>query len=315
MMQPTMHSPFDRIKVFFGSKQPLPTLILINIAVWLGILLFSNLAFLFASPVAGIDGSYKQPLIEAILKYFAVPANITLLLSRPWTLITYMFLHTEFMHILFNMLWLYWFGTIFVQYLSQRQLLGTYIFGGIAGALFYVAAFNLFPVFELARGSSIALGASASVLAIVVAISFYVPEYSIRLIFIGPVRIKYIAIFTVILDIFMISSSNAGGHLAHLGGALWGFLWIKMIPGFDPTRIFEPLLNIGKPRIGVKPKKRFKVRHNTSKTTTVSDEDFNLQKAAKQKQMDTILDKISRSGYDSLTREEKELLFSNSNKK
>ena len=314
MMQPTTHSPFERIKVFFSSKQPLPTLILINIAVWLGILLVSNFAFLFSSPAAGIDGSYKIHLTEAILKYFAVPANINMLLSRPWTLLTYMFLHTEFMHILFNMLWLYWFGVIFVQYLSQRQLLGTYIFGGIAGALFYVAAFNLFPVFGDLRESSIALGASASVLAIVVAISFYVPEYSIRLLFIGPVKIKYIAIITIIIDVFMISTSNSGGHLAHLGGALWGFLWIKMIPGFDPTRIFEPLLNIGKPRIRVKPKKRFKVHHNPSQTP-LSDDDFNRQKAAKQKQMDTILDKISRSGYDSLTREEKELLFSNSNKK
>lgn len=314
MMYPTTHSPFERIKAFFSSKQPLPTLILINIAVWIGILLVSNFAFLFASPEAGIDGSYKFQLTETILNYFAVPANITVLLSKPWTLLTYMFLHTEFFHILFNMLWLYWFGVIFVQYLSQRQLLGTYIFGGIAGALFYVAAFNLFPVFGIARDSSIALGASASVLAIVVAISFYVPEYTIRLLFIGPVRIKYIAIFTVILDVFMISSSNAGGHLAHLGGALWGFLWIKIIPGFDPTRIFEPLLNIGKPKIGVKPKKRFKVRHNPNQTL-VSDEDYNRQKAVKQKRMDAILDKISRSGYDSLTKEEKELLFSNSNKK
>lgn len=314
MMYPTTHSPFERIKAFFSSKQPLPTLILINIAVWIGILLVSNFAFLFASPEAGIDGSYKFQLTETILNYFAVPANITVLLSKPWTLLTYMFLHTEFFHILFNMLWLYWFGVIFVQYLSQRQLLGTYIFGGIAGALFYVAAFNLFPVFGIARDSSIALGASASVLAIVVAISFYVPEYTIRLLFIGPVRIKYIAIFTVILDVFMISSSNAGGHLAHLGGALWGFLWIKIIPGFDPTRIFEPLLNIGKPKIGVKPKKRFKVRHNPNQTP-VSDEDYNRQKAVKQKRMDAILDKISRSGYDSLTKEEKELLFSNSNKK
>lgn len=313
-MYPTTHSPFERIKAFFSSKQPLPTLILINIAVWIGILLVSNFAFLFASPEAGIDGSYKFQLTETILNYFAVPANITVLLSKPWTLLTYMFLHTEFFHILFNMLWLYWFGVIFVQYLSQRQLLGTYIFGGIAGALFYVAAFNLFPVFGIARDSSIALGASASVLAIVVAISFYVPEYTIRLLFIGPVRIKYIAIFTVILDVFMISSSNAGGHLAHLGGALWGFLWIKIIPGFDPTRIFEPLLNIGKPKIGVKPKKRFKVRHNPNQTP-VSDEDYNRQKAVKQKRMDAILDKISRSGYDSLTKEEKELLFSNSNKK
>jgi membrane associated rhomboid family serine protease len=310
-MYPTQHSPFERIKVFFGSRQPLPTLILVNIAVWISILLVSNFAFLFASPEAGSDGSYKLHLTNAILNYFAIPANINVLLSKPWTLLTYMFLHTEFFHILFNMLWLYWFGVIFVQYLSQRQLLGTYIFGGIAGALLYVAAFNLFPVFEIARESAIALGASASVLAIVVAISFYVPEYTIHLLLIGPVKIKYIAIFTVILDVFMISSSNSGGHLAHLGGALWGFLWIKMIPGFDPTTIFGPLLNLGKPKTHWKPKRKFRVQHNDR---PLNDDEFNRQKAEKQKRMDAILDKISRSGYDSLTREEKELLFSNSNK-
>ncbi len=311
-MYPTTHSPFERIKVFFSSRQPLPMLILINIAVWISILLVSNFAFLFSSPAAGTDGSYKIHLTNVILSYFAVPANINVLFSKPWTLLSYMFLHTEFFHILFNMLWLYWFGVIFVQYLSQRQLLGTYIFGGIAGALLYVAAFNLFPVFDVARESALALGASASVLAIVVAISFYVPEYTIHLILIGPVKIKYIAIFTVILDVFMISSANAGGHLAHLGGALWGFLWIKMIPGFDPTSIFEPLLNLGKPKTLRKPKKKFRVSHNE---VPRNDDDYNRQKAEKQKRMDAILDKISRSGYDSLTRDEKELLFSNSNKK
>ncbi|MDY0102577.1 MAG: rhomboid family intramembrane serine protease [Lentimicrobium sp.] len=311
-MYPTTHSPFERIKVFFSSRQPLPMLILVNLAVWISILLVSNFAFLFSSPEAGSDGSYKLHLTNAILNYFAIPANINVLLSKPWTLLTYMFLHTEFFHILFNMLWLYWFGVIFVQYLSQRQLLGTYIFGGIAGALLYVAAFNLFPVFDVARESALALGASASVLAIVVAISFYVPEYTIHLLLIGPVKIKYIAIFTVILDVFMISSANAGGHIAHLGGALWGFLWIKMIPGFDPTSIFEPLLNLSKPKTLRKPKRKFRVHHNDR---PMNDDDYNRQKAEKQKRMDAILDKISRSGYDSLTREEKDLLFSNSNKK
>lgn len=311
-MYPTTHSPFERIKVFFSSRQPLPMLILVNLAVWISILLVSNFAFLFSSPEAGSDGSYKLHLTNAILNYFAIPANINVLLSKPWTVLTYMFLHTEFFHILFNMLWLYWFGVIFVQYLSQRQLLGTYIFGGIAGALLYVAAFNLFPVFDVARESALALGASASVLAIVVAISFYVPEYTIHLLLIGPVKIKYIAIFTVILDVFMISSANAGGHIAHLGGALWGFLWIKMIPKFDPTSIFEPLLNLSKPKTLRKPKRKFRVHHNDR---PMNDDDYNRQKAEKQKRMDAILDKISRSGYDSLTREEKDLLFSNSNKK
>lgn len=310
-MFPT-HSPLERIRIFFRSGQPLPMLILINVGIWISILLVSNFAFLFSSPEAGSDGSYKSQLLILIQNLLAVPANTGTLLAKPWTLITYMFLHIDFFHILFNMLWLWWFGNIFVQYLSQRQLLGTYFFGGIAGALLYIAAFNVFPVFEIARESAIALGASASVLAIVVAISFYVPEYTIHLLFFGPVKIKYIAIFSIIIDVLMLSSSNTGGHIAHLGGALWGFLWIKMIPGFDPTKIFQPLVEIGKPGSFRIRSKKFKVYHNEK---PLSDEEFNNNKVAKQKKMDAILDKISRSGYDSLTREEKELLFSNSKKK
>lgn len=310
-MFPT-HSPLERIRIFFSSRQPLPMLILINVAIWISILLVSNFAFLFSSPAAGSDGSYKTQLILLIQDILAVPANTGTLLAKPWTLITYMFLHIDFFHILFNMLWLWWFGNIFVQYLSQRQLLGTYLFGGIAGALLYIAAFNAFPVFEIARESAIALGASASVLAIVVAISFYVPEYTIHLLFFGPVKIKYIAIFSIIIDVLMLSSSNTGGHIAHLGGALWGFLWIKMIPGFDPTKIFQPLFDLGKPGTFKVKGKKFKVYHNEK---PLSDEEFNKNKVAKQKRMDAILDKISRSGYDSLSREEKELLFSNSKKK
>ncbi|MBW6489702.1 MAG: rhomboid family intramembrane serine protease [Lentimicrobium sp.] len=306
------NSPLERIGIFFKSRQPLPVIILINIAVWISILLVSNLAFLFSSPESVSSGSYKAQLIEFVLKYLAIPSNIENLLLRPWTLITYMFLQTEFFHLLFNMLWLYWFGNIFVQYLSQRQLLGTYIFGGIAGALLYVLAFNAFPVFEIARNSAIAMGASASVLAIVIAISFYVPEYTINLLFLGQVKIRYIAIFSIVLDILMISSSNAGGHIAHLGGALWGFFWIKMIPGYDPTKIFRVFFNPDKSRFTFKRKKKFRVYHNQ---VPLTDEEYNIQKTQRQIRMDAILDKISRSGYESLTREEKELLFSGSNKK
>jgi membrane associated rhomboid family serine protease len=310
-MFPT-HSPLERIRIFFSSRQPLPMLILLNVAIWISILMVSNFAFLFSSPEAGSDGSYKTQLLILIQNLLAVPANTGTLLAKPWTLITYMFLHIDFFHILFNMLWLWWFGNIFVQYLSQRQLLGTYFFGGIAGALLYIAAFNAFPVFEIARESAIALGASASVLAIVVAISFYVPEYTIHLLFFGPVKIKYIAIFSIIIDVLMLSSSNTGGHIAHLGGALWGFLWIKMIPGVDPTKIFQPFFEFGKQGSFKFKRRKFKVYHNEKPLT---DEEFNKNKVAKQKKMDAILDKISRSGYDSLTREEKELLFSNSKKK
>ncbi|HAH58170.1 MAG: rhomboid family intramembrane serine protease [Lentimicrobium sp.] len=305
-------SPLERIKIFFSRKDALPRLILINIGVWLVLALIRSIASLFDAPgqMMGTSNSMGGWMMHA----FALPSSFTAFLARPWTLITYMFLHFSFLHILFNMLWLWWFGVIFVQYLSQRQLLGTYLFGGIAGGLFYMIAFNIFPAFVEVRESAMALGASASVLAIVVAISFYVPNYTIHLFLLGPVKIKYIAIFSIVMDLFMLNSGNAGGHLAHLGGALWGFAWVKMLPGYDITRMFG-WVNFSRTRTrwqsGQK-RRKFKVYRQSGRPFT--DEEYNIAKVEKQKKIDHILDKISRSGYDSLTSEEKELLFSNSKK-
>jgi len=305
-------SLFERVKIFFGKREVLPGLILANVAIWLTSVLVRNFAFLFSSPESASIGNYKHLVTEWIMNSFAVPANTEVLMVKPWTLFTYMFLHTDFMHILFNMLWLWWFGVIFIQYLSQRQLLGTYIFGGLLGALLYIAAFNFFPVFELARVSSVALGASASVLAIVVAIAFYVPDFTVNLLFLGQIKIKYIALFTIFIDLLMLSSGNAGGHIAHIGGALWGFAYAKMLPGNDPTRIFNVFFGKKLNFLKKTGKKNFKV-HQGGRTTT--DEEYNRYKILKQQKIDSILDKISRSGYDSLTKEEKELLFSSSQKK
>lgn len=302
-------SLIERIRIFFNRQEILPRLILINVFVWVATLLMRSFAFLFTSPHAVTGGGYREATSLWLMKALAVPAGLSALMVRPWTVFTYMFFHLDFFHILFNMLWLYWFGVIFTKYLSDRQLLGTYIFGGIAGALLYILAFNIFPAFSLARESALALGASASVLAIVVAIAFYVPEYTIHLLFLGPVRIKYIAIFSVLLDLLMLDKGNAGGHIAHLGGALWGFAWIKMLPGTDPTKIFRwPDFKV-KNLFRKSRKQKFRVYKNNG---PLSDEDYNLQKAEKQKRIDAILDKISKSGYDSLSKEEKELLFSNS---
>jgi len=305
-------SPIERIRIFFSRREALPVLILVNAAVWLVTILVRNFAFLFASPESAISGGYKSLISQWLMEAFAVSANTGILIERPWTLITYMFLHFDFFHILFNMLWLWWFGAIFIQYLSQRQLLGTYFFGGIAGALLYVTAFNFFPVFSIARESALALGASASVLAIVVAIAFYVPDYTVHMLFLGPMKIKYIAIITIAIDLLMINSGNAGGHIAHLGGALWGFGYVKMLPGFDPTRVFEIFNKKNFHFQRTAKRSKFKV-HKGGRP--LSDDDYNREKILRQQRIDSILDKISRSGYDSLTKEEKELLFSSSQKK
>lgn len=304
-------SPFEKMKIFFSKREALPKIILINISIWLIIALIRNLAFLFSSPEAGISGLYKHYLTEYLLSFLALPANVNVFLAKPWTIFSYMFLHFDFLHILFNMLWLYWFGAIFVQYLTQRQFLATYIFGGIVGGLLYMLAYNVFPVFDIVRGNALALGASASVLAIVVAISFYVPNYTINLFIIGPVKIKYIALITILMDLLMINSGNAGGHIAHLGGAIWGFSYVKMLPHFDPSKLFKLFSDESFRKFQETRRQKFKVHHGRK---AVSDEEYNLQKKERQQRIDKILDKISQSGYNSLTKEEKELLFSSSNK-
>lgn len=299
-----VQNPLDDLKSFFKSKNILLRLIIVNVAVWISIMFLGVIFDLF-----------QINFIENIISWLAVPASLGKLITRPWTLITYMFLHIDFWHILFNMLWLYWFGKIFLEYLSERQLVTTYILGGLAGALFYILSFNIFPKFQDAYLQSVALGASASVMAIVVSISYYVPNYRIHLLFFGPVKIFYIAIFSIVLDVIMISSGNSGGHLAHLGGAIWGFYYIYLLrKGTDVSHYFKGISL----SMFTKPFKRTKKAHFKNVHTNArpkKDVDYNFQKRQDQKNVDEILDKISKSGYESLTKQEKELLFKTSNKK
>ncbi len=306
----THASPLDNIRAFFKQPGALPKLILANVLIWVVIKFVGVAAYLFSTP----DNNAHALFNAWVIRWFAVPANLETLASKPFTLFTYMFLHFDFLHILFNMLWLFWFGQIFLQYLNKRQLLFTYFTGGIAGAILYILSYNIFPVFQGSISDSVALGASASVLAIVVAISFYVPNYTIYLLLLGPVKIKYIAMLSLVVDFFMIKSDNAGGHIAHLGGAMWGFLFIYIFKfgGYDPSIIFR---NISIKRIArmfeSRKKRRFKKIYTSGRPLT--DEEYNYQRADKQRMIDEILDKIKRSGYESLTRAEKDFLFKTSN--
>lgn len=302
--QQNNQNPFSNLKGFFKSRNMLAKLIIINVVVWLAIMFLDVVFDLFNSSVT-----------DSLIEWLAVPASAGKLITRPWTIFTYMFLHYDFWHIIFNMLWLFWFGKIFLEYLNQRQLLATYLFGGIAGAILFILAFNIFPKFQDVYIQSVALGASASVMAIVVGISYYVPNYKINLMFLGPVKILYIALFSIIMDIMMIRSTNAGGHLAHLGGAMWGLYYIYMLKkGTD----FSTLLN-KIPRIkfsgGNKSYKKTKFKNVYTNERPVTDEDYNFRKKNEQERIDAILDKISKSGYESLNKEEKALLFKSSGKK
>lgn len=297
-----MQSNFwKEVRSFFVNGSVLSRLLGINIAVFLLVSVIRVIFFLFAASSA----------YDGIINLFGVPSNFQTLLYRPWTLFTYMFLHFDFFHILFNMIMLYVGGRLFSEFLGQKRLTGTYILGGLAGALFFILAYNIFPVFQEIKTVSVAVGASASVLAIFIAIATYMPDYQLPLILLGRIKLKYIAIFFIVIDIISIDQGNAGGHLAHLGGALWGFLYIMMLKkGKDPAKWSGSWIQAFSTLF--KPKPRLRVEYRSERP--LSDDEYNRRKVQNQKRMDEILDKISSRGYESLTSEEKEILFKLSNK-
>jgi membrane associated rhomboid family serine protease len=293
----------DEIKSAFSQGNAVAKLIYINLGVFLVVRLVHVVFFLLNS----VPGDFNN-----ILTYLMVPAGLGKLIYKPWTLITYMFLHFSFLHILVNMLWLFWFGRIFLKYLTEKQLYTTYLLGGIAGAALFIFAYNVFPGLRQYLPIAEALGASASVTAIVIAISFFAPNYTVYIPFIGPLKIKYIAIFYLVLDVLQISSSNAGGHIAHLGGALFGYFFsLQLKRGKDIGRGFSSVLDSLAVLFRKNP--RMKVSYK-NQTRNMDDYEYNKQKVENQKEIDRILDKIAQSGYDSLTKKEKETLFKMSNK-
>jgi len=293
-----MDSILNNLKQEFKQGTILNKLIYINVGVFL---LFSILGvFSWAAFKFNI-----HPFLERLY----LPADSSILLIQPWTFVTYMFLHNGFLHLLFNMIWLHFGGKIFLQYLNPKQLLSTYILGGISGGLLFIIAYNYVPALTMHTQNAQALGASASVLAIVVAIATYSPNYSVRFPFIGIVKLKHIAIVCVILDVLSIPQGNAGGHIAHLGGALFGYFYIKQLKkGNDISNGFSDFLN--KLVNTFKTKSKLKTVHKRSK----SDKQFNKEKTEQQKAVDLVLEKISKSGYESLSKEEKATLFSASKK-
>ena len=302
-MYTTQPNAADNLKRFFREGSALANLIIFNIAVWVLVQAFRIIFFLYNQPDAAIATT-------AIIRIFGVPASLPSLFNKPWTIVTYMFLHIDVWHVLFNMLWLYWFGKIFVEFMGNKKLVLVYFLGGISGALVYILAFNFFPVFSAALPQSYALGASASVMAIVTAAAFKVPDYSVYLLFFGRIRIIYMAIALFVFDFFMIPTGNAGGHIAHIGGALFGFLYIQLFA------------NAGRGWFDWHSPGRSRFRGKTSWNETfenpgrpLSDENYNVGKIQKQKKMDDILEKISKGGYDSLTKDEKEFLFKSSGKR
>ncbi len=278
------------IKRTFKEGSVLTRLIYINTGVFLLIKMIGLFFFL-----AG-----RTPVL---VEWLSVPSDLNMLAQRPWTPVTYMFLHAGFLHLLFNVLGLYWFGKLFLYRFEGEKLLSVYLLGGVSGALFYVIAFNVFPAFS--SYSALLLGASGSVLAILTAIAVYDPNREIHLFFIGRFPLKYVALFYVVLSILGISASNPGGNIAHLGGAAWGWFYIYQLRrGKDWGASLSELIT----RTG----KRFQSRSRmkvTYKQPPRSDYEYNRQKNVRQEEINRILDKIAKSGYESLTKKEKEILF------
>jgi membrane associated rhomboid family serine protease len=302
-------SIWDEIKGSFKHGTALTRLMYINGAVFLIIKIVEVIGVLSSSP----------GLAPAVISNLAVPASTGALALKPWTPITYMFTHQGFIHLLFNLLWLWWFGKIFLAYLDQRKLVALYVMGGLAGALLYIVVFNVFPAFASAVNVSIALGASASVMALVIGTAVYLPDMELHLLFFGRVKLKYLALVTFLITSVFDFSVNTGGKIAHIGGALMGLAYGQGIRngrdfGAWLNRILDFFVNL------FKPGRRLKVKYKKAGATfdarkTKTDIEYNTAKAGRQKEIDHILDKISKGGYDSLTREEKAILFSESQKK
>lgn len=240
-----------------------------------------------------------------LVSWFELPKNLSAFFVKPWTIVTYAFFHAGFLHLFFNMLLLYFSGRIFLNIFSKKRFITVYLLGAVLGGIVFLISYNIFPVFA---GSNPALvGASAAVMAILIFVCTYMPYQDVRMIFFN-VKLWQVGLVFVLIDLIQIPMSNAGGHLAHLGGALLGFLYARSI--YNQKSVFTKVENAGK-LVDVftsYKKPTLKTVHkseNAQKPTYRS----SYQKSEYQQKIDDILDKISKSGYDSLTKEEKDFLF------
>lgn len=290
---------FDDLKRTFQQGNIVVRLIYINVA-----------TFILSTLLSVSLGLFNVNAAE-FLRNFYLPADLLQLLRRPWSMITYMFMHAGIWHLLGNMLWLYWFGKLFLYFFSAKHLRGLYVVGGLFGGLLYIVAYNLFPIFSNQLYSATLLGASASVLAIAIATAVREPEYRINLMLVGPVRLKYFALFIVLFDALYVGSNNAGGHIAHLGGALAGWWFARGIyQGRDITSWVNKCIDaIGGLFVKRERKPRRPKMKVHSQNFRTADYEYNARKKAQSDEIDKILEKLKKSGYSSLSDKEKQQLF------
>ena len=277
-----MESIFNKFKREFKQGTILNKIIYINV---FSFLFFNILSVIFSLFL--IDINYIKELL-------VLPSSTKEVIKQPWSLVSYMFIHDNFIHLIFNLIWLHFGGKLFIQYLNQKQLLNIYIIGGICGGLLFIISFNYLPAL-IDFGNHHLIGASASVIAIFCAIATHIPNYNVKIPFIGFAKLKYLALIYIILNFIYIEpeiSKNPGGKIAHLGGALFGFLYVKQLLNITSKNKKNSFLSYLK-KIFISQKTKNKKNHQM-------------------KEIDVILEKISKSGYNSLTKNEKELLFKSS---
>lgn len=230
------------------------------------------------------------------VNWFSLPSNLDSFISQPWTLVSYGFLHDDFLHILFNSMLLFYIGNLFLDFFSKRDFLIFYISGIVVGGIVFLLSYTYFPF--LKDNYSFLVGASAGVTAILIGVATKIPNYALHFRFIGAIKLWHIAVAFVLLDIIQLPISNTGGHLAHLGGAIVGFLLTnKTNKGENLNQLFSSLFKSKKGSPLKTVYKNPKPQHNTKNS------------AIQQEKIDKILDKISKSGYETLNQDEKDFLF------
>ena len=302
-----MASIWDDFKNTFRTRNnELVQIIVINVIVFL------VFAVLFVTmKLSGLDRVYEE-----IIQKFKILASLPELALQPWSLFTYSFLHTDPFHILFNMLFLFWFGRLIEEYIGGSRVTNLYILGGLAGGVLYIALFNFIPYFKGNVAASAMMGASGSVYAIVFGAATLLPDYTFRVLFLGDVKIKYIAFFYLVVSFIQIGGINAGGNISHIGGALMGYGYIKALQGgTDMGTWIQAILNFFKGIFRTPPPKKT-IRKTSFSEATVKKSSGKMQQSSSpnpsavgQDEIDTILDKISKSGYESLSKEEKIKLY------
>jgi len=269
----------------FRSGNPVFFYIGLNTIVFVAVALFGVTYFL--------AGNTSIRFMDYVREYLAFPAALSKVPVRFYTILTYQFLHKDIFHVLFNMLGLFWMGRIFLDFLKPRQFHFVYLAGGVMGALFFTLAYNFIPVFSTSLFGATIIGSSASVMAIAVAVITLVPDYQITMLLIGNFKLKYLVLAYVVIDLIGIATTNPGDSFAHLGGAFLGFGYIKLLQkGKDWSNLF-------------KKKTKLKVVRNDSPKSGGKSNGH----VVNQREVDAILDKISKSGYNKLSKEEKETLF------